>query len=162
MADNIPTTKPCAAEPLNLIVAEDKLAFRKALDLYVKALRADWLVFEKRHTLNSPEGRDRLENAPLAWSFCIEALRRVRDMESAHFALREAAMELFETNPAFDPDVSSMTQSGFAIRAIKSAHKDLTPDVQEMLMEAEALTAAFAGSLALSSFRSILQDPAPT
>lgn len=159
MADTTPTTPPHAAASLNSILADDKLDFRKALDLYFDAQRADWLVFEKRHRLETPEGRARKKNARLAWSLCIEALRMVRDTEAAHFALREAALELFETNPAFDPDVSSLTTSGLAIRAIKTGHKDLPNDIREMLREAEALTGAFAGNIALMSFRAILQHP---
>ena len=159
MASTTPNMTPHATASLNSILADDRLAFRKALDSYFKAQRADWLVFEKRHNLETPEGRARKENAPLAWSLCIEALRMVRDMENAHFALREAALELFDTNPAFDPDVSSLTKSGLAIRAIKTGHKDLPTDIHEMLVEAEALTGAFAGSVALMSFRAILQHP---
>lgn len=159
MAETTPNTPPHAAASLNSIIADYKLAFRKALDLYFDAQRADWLVFEKRHNLETTEARARKKNARLAWSLCIEALRMVRDMETAHFALREAALELFETNPAFDPDVSSLTKSGLAIRAVKDGHKDLPRDIQKMLMEAEALTGAFAGNIAFMSFRAILQHP---
>ena len=48
MAAKTSTTRIDATEPLNRLIRLDRLEFRKLLDLYYKALRADWVYHENR------------------------------------------------------------------------------------------------------------------
>ncbi len=59
MAAKTFTIRTSAAEPLNRLIRLDRLEFRKLLDLYFSALRADWLYHEIRQKSGPEATSDR-------------------------------------------------------------------------------------------------------
>ena len=149
MADTPNTTTAEGVEGLTQILAIDKLAFRNVLDLFFAALRADWIVFERRADPDSAEGRDLGHQAASVWAATIDALWHLHDMGTAHPALRMASAELLKIEPERVPDRRAVTSCGTALLKLTRATKGGDAGISDMLREAFALTEAYAGNLAL-------------
>ena len=68
MAAKTSITRIHAAEPLNRLIRLDRLEFRKLLDLYYKALRADWVYHETRQKFGTKAAADKGHTAASAWT----------------------------------------------------------------------------------------------
>ncbi len=144
-----PNTTPSACTTaLNPLLAADRIVFRKSLDHLQDALKADWQVFLRRKELDTPEALEFGHQAAEAWAACLEALRDVRDMYTAHADLRAAAVELIQTTPGFYPHTSELGDCQLALRPLAERHKLDDIGLHDLLHEAYLLTGAHKGNIA--------------
>lgn len=151
MADKLTTTPAGGTEHLNPLLAEDKLAFRAALDHLQKALRADWIVFQHRNDLDSPEGMERGHTAASAWDAFLTALQTLNDMTDIDDELRAAAHELAKIAPAQMPDTFELAEVAFALLKLSKKNKIARPVIYELLFEAHALTEVYRAHIEFTS-----------
>ncbi len=149
MATDKTTTATPVAEPLIALLAEDRLAFRNALDAIFGALRADWLMHEARKILDTDAGQNRIHDSATAWCECMNALSAVLDIYGANDDLKMAAQAFLEvTNECF-PDTTHLLECGSTILELHRKNKQSNPGHAELLYEAYALTEAYRGNLDL-------------
>ena len=134
------TTPTSATTAMRPLLAQDQLVFRKALDHLEEALKADWQVFLRRDRLNTPDALEFGHEAAQAWSMCLEALRDVRDMETAHADLREAASELIQTTPGFHPHALEVIKCRGQLTQLWQRNQNHDPGLHDLLFEAFALS----------------------
>jgi len=151
MADTPNTTPAAGLKPQDSILGDDRLAFRRALDFFFEALRADWDVHTERADLDTAEGQELGHAAASAWSSCIEALREVIGMTGVHPDLKHASDALLSTAPGNFPDEFDLLQSGSDILKLQKANSRCNPGLAALLFEAYALMEAYRGNLALMS-----------
>lgn len=142
MTDTSNTTQPLATKPLIPNIADDRLAFRSALDHLTAALTADWQVFIRSNFRDKRKTKTFEHDAADHWTQCLDALRTVRDSEMAHFELRLAALELIETTPGSYPHVRELSKCGLALREIRDRHKDGERGLYVLLNEAYMINEA--------------------
>ena len=149
MADTPNTMSTVGTEPLIALLAEDRLAFRNALDLIFKALRADWLMHEARKILDTDAGQNRIHDSATAWCECMNALSAVLDIDGANYDLKMAAQAVLNvTNECF-PDTTHLLECGSTILELHRKNKQSNPGHATLLIEAYALTEAYCGNLDL-------------
>ncbi|MGH1447021.1 MAG: hypothetical protein ACRBBO_13365 [Cognatishimia sp.] len=143
------TTPSACATALNPLLAADRIVFRKSLDHLQDALKADWQVYLRRNVLDSPEALELGHQAAEAWAACLDALREVRDMDTAHADLRAAAVELIQTTPGFYPHASELSACKHALRPLAERHKHEDIGLHDLVNEAYLLTWAHGDNIAL-------------
>lgn len=151
MADT-PFSTQSAAAPINFMTAPDQLAFRKALDLFFEALRADWIVHKERADLSTPAGQKLGHAAATAWTSCVDALNFVRDFPGADVSLQNAANHLLQTAPGHFPDEFDLMDQVMAVSELAKQQK-ARPGLEKLLTEAVHLLEVYQGNLALMSLR---------
>lgn len=133
------TTPSLRATDVNPLLAPDRIVFRSAVDHLADALTADWQVFLRRDLLETPEALEFGHQAAQAWSLCLEALRRTRDMEAVHPDLRAAAVEIIRTTPGFYPHATELIKCVSALRPLHEQHKSQDLGLHDLLFQAYAL-----------------------
>lgn len=151
MADKLTTTPEGATEHLNPILTEDRLAFRAALDHLENALRADWIVFQHRSDLESPEGMERGHAAASAWDAFLTALQTFNDVAESDDDLSAAARLLSKIAPLQMPDTFDLAEVSFALLQLSKKNKIARPMMSELLFEACALAEACKGNIEFAS-----------
>lgn len=136
MTDTPSITPSSTAKQLNPIISDDRLAFRSAVDHLKTALTADWQVILRLNQRHTPDAKKFGQDAAEAWALCLEALREVRDMENAHFDLRQAALELIETTPVFDPYLHEIYKCDVALQELCESHKVKDIGLYDLLLNA--------------------------
>lgn len=122
MTTSSTTTSASAATVLNPLLAPDRINFRSALDHLQDALTADWQFFLRRKMPDTPEKLEFGHKAAQAWSMCLEALREVRNMDTAHADLHAAAVELIQTTPGFYPQASEVRRLQPQLNRLSNLH----------------------------------------
>jgi hypothetical protein len=151
MAAKPPTTPARATEPLNRLIRLDRLEFRKLLDLYFEALRADWVYHETRQKVGAKAATDQGHAAASAWSACTMSLLLLQDMRTVDPDLRAAVDILLKTCPGEMPSSGELMRCGTAMLALADKHKRSGSDVLPLLDEAFCLLEAHHGNQALIS-----------
>ncbi|SOH95687.1 hypothetical protein SAMN06273572_1169 [Monaibacterium marinum] len=149
MADTPNTMSTVGTEPLIALLAEDRLAFRNALDAIFRALRADWLMHEARKILDTDVGQNRIHDSATAWCECMNALSAVLDIDGANADLKSAAQAFLNVTNEFFPDTTHLLECGSTILELHRKNKQSNPGHAELLYEAYALTEAYRGNLDL-------------
>ncbi|MFG6611591.1 hypothetical protein [Sulfitobacter sp. 1A12057] len=151
MAAKPPTTPARATEPLNRLIRLDRLEFRKLLDLYFEALRADWVYHETRQKVGAKAATDQGHAAASAWSTCTMSLLLLQDMRTVDPDLRAAVEVLLKTCPGEMPSSGDLMRCGTEMLALANKHKRNGSDVLPLLDEAFCLLEAHHGNQALMS-----------
>tara|TARA_Y100001951_G_scaffold55250_1_gene43844 strand:+ start:91 stop:576 length:486 start_codon:yes stop_codon:yes gene_type:complete len=151
MAAKTSTTPTRAAEPLNRLLRLDRLEFRKLLDLYFEALRADWMYHETRQNLGAKAATDQGHAAASAWSACTMSLLLLQDMRTVDPDLRAAVDVLLKTCPDQMPSSGDLMRCGTEMLALADKHKRSGSDLLPLLDEAFCLLEAHHGNQALMS-----------
>jgi len=151
MAAKTSITPTRAAEPLNRLIRLDRLEFRKLLDLYFEALRADWMYHETRQMLGAKAATDQGHAAASAWSACTMSLLLLQDMRTVDPDLRAAVDILLKTWPGEMPSSGELMRCGTEMLALANKHKRSGSDVLPLLDEAFCLLEAHHGNQALMS-----------
>tara|TARA_R110002072_G_scaffold219231_3_gene376840 strand:+ start:217 stop:687 length:471 start_codon:yes stop_codon:yes gene_type:complete len=151
MAAKTSTTPTRAAEPLNRLIRLDRLEFRKLLDLYFEALRADWVYHETLQKLGGKAAADQGHAAASAWSACTMSLRLLQDMRTVDPDLRVAVEVLLKTCPDQMPSSGGLMRCGTEMLALADKHKRSTSDLLPLLDDAFCLIESYHGTQALMS-----------
>lgn len=151
MAAKTSITPTRAAEPLNRLIRLDRLEFRKLLDLYFEALRADWMYHETRQKLGAKAATDQGHAAASAWSACTMSLLLLQDMRTVDPDLRAAVDVLLKTCPDQMPSSGDLMRCGTEMLAFADKHKRSGSDLLPLLDEAFCLLEAHHGNQALMS-----------
>ncbi|UOA20452.1 hypothetical protein DSM14862_03289 (plasmid) [Sulfitobacter indolifex] len=151
MAAKTSTTRTRATEPLNRLIRLDRLEFRKLLDLYFEALRADWLHHDTRQMFGTEAAADKGHTAASAWSACTVSLLALHDMRTVDLDLRAAVEVLLKTCPDQMPSSGGLMRCGTEMLALANKHKRSGSDVLPLLDEAFCLIEAYHGNQALMS-----------
>lgn len=151
MADKLTTTPAGGTEHLNPLLAKDQLAFRAVLDHLHDALRADWIVFQHRNDIYSPEGMERGHAAASAWDAFVTALQTLNELSDIDDDLSAAARSLSKIAPAQMPDTYDLSEVSFALHNLSKKNKIARPVIYELLFEAHALTEAYKGNIEFTS-----------
>ena len=151
MAAKPSTTLSRATEPLNRLIRLDRLEFRKLLDLYFEALRADWVYHETRQKVGAKAATDQGHAAASAWSACTMSLLLLQDMRTVDPDLRAAVEVLLKTCPGEMPSSGDLMRCGTEMLALANKHKRSGSDVLPLLDEAFCLLEAHHGNQALMS-----------
>ncbi|UWR39612.1 hypothetical protein [Sulfitobacter sp. W074] len=151
MAAKTSTTPTRAAEPLNRLIRLDRLEFRKLLDLYFKALRADWVYHETRQMFGTKAAADQGHAAASAWSACTMSLLLLQDMRTVDPDLRAAVDVLLKTCPDQMPSSGDLMRCGTEMLALADKYKRSGSDLLPLLDEAFCLLEAHHGNQALMS-----------
>lgn len=136
MTDTSSITHSSTAKQLNPIISDDRLAFRSAVDHLKTALIADWQVIQRLNLRHTPDAKKLSHDAAEAWALCLDGLRKVRDLESAHFDLSQAALELIETTPVFDPYLRELSRCNLALQELCERHKGKDSALYNLLFDA--------------------------
>ena len=151
MAAKPSTTPARTTEPLNRLIRLDRLEFRKLLDLYFEALRADWVYHETRQKVGAKAATDQGHAAASAWSACTMSLLLLQDMRTVDPDLRAAVEVLLKTCPGEMPSSGDLMRCGTEMLALANKHKRSVSDVLPLLDEAFCLLEAHHGNQALMS-----------
>jgi len=151
MAAKTSTTPTRAAEPLNRLIRLDRLEFRKLLDLYFEALRADWVYHETLQKLGAKAATDKGHTAASAWSACTVSLLVLRDMRTVDPDLRAAVEVMLKTCPGEMPSSGDLMRCGTEMLAPADKHKRSTSDLLPLLDDAFCLIESYHGTQALMS-----------
>lgn len=151
MAAKTSTTPTRATEPLNRLIRLDRLEFRKLLDLYFDALRADWVYHETRQKVGAKAATDQGHAAASAWSACTMSLLLLQDMRTVDPDLRAAVDILLKTCLGEMPSSGELMRCGTEMLALANKHKRSGSDVLPLLDEAFCLLEAHHGNQALMS-----------
>ena len=151
MAAKTSTTPTRAAEPLNRLIRLDRLEFRKLLDLYFGALRADWVYHETRQKVGAKAATDQGHAAASSWSACTMSLLLLQDMRTVDPDLRTAVDILHKTCPDQMPSSGDLMRCGSEMLTLANKHKRSGSDVLPLLDEAFCLLEAHHGNQALMS-----------
>lgn len=151
MAAKTSTTRNSATEPLNRLIRLDRLEFRKLLDLYFEALRADWIYHETRQMFGMEAAADKGHAAASAWSACNVSLLVLRDMRTVDPDLRAAVEVLLKTCPGEMPSSGDLMRCGTEMLALANKHKRSTSDLLPLLDDAFCLIGSYHGTQALMS-----------
>tara|TARA_R110002072_G_scaffold4719_3_gene33059 strand:- start:1663 stop:2148 length:486 start_codon:yes stop_codon:yes gene_type:complete len=151
MAAKTSTTPTRATEPLNRLIRLDRLEFRKLLDLYFEALRADWVYHETRQKVGAKAATDQGHAAASAWSACTMSLLLLQDMRTVDPDLRAAVDILLKTCLGEMPSSGGLMRCGTEMLALANKHKRSGSDVLPLLDEAFCLLEAHHGNQALMS-----------
>lgn len=151
MAAKTSTTRNSATEPLNRLIRLDRLEFRKLLDRYFEALRADWLHHDTRQMFGTEAAADKGHTAASAWSACTVSLLVMRDMRTVDPDLREAVEVLLKTCPGEMPSSGDLMRCGTEMLALADKHKRGTSDLLPLLDDAFCLIESYHGTQALMS-----------
>ncbi|EDQ02976.1 hypothetical protein DSM14862_03832 (plasmid) [Sulfitobacter indolifex] len=151
MAAKTSTTRTRATEPLNRLIRLDRLEFRKALDLYFEALRADWIYHETRQKFGTEAAADKGHTAASAWSACTVSLLVLRDMRTVDRDLRAAVEVLLKTRPGEMPSSGDLMRCGTEMLVLANKYKRSSSDLSPLLDEAFCLIEAYHGNQALMS-----------
>ncbi|MDF3362877.1 hypothetical protein HLM50_17670 [Sulfitobacter sp. Ks41] len=151
MAAKPSTTLSRATEPLNSLIRLDRLEFRKLLDLYFEALRADWVYHETRQKVGAKAATDQGHAAASAWSACTMSLLLLQDMRTVDPDLRAAVEVLLKTCPGEMPSSGDLMRCGTEMLALANKHKRSGSDVLPLLDETFCLLEAHHGNQALMS-----------
>ena len=151
MAAKTSTTPTRATEPLNRLIRLDRLEFRKLLDLYFEALRADWVYHETRQKVGAKAATDQGHAAASAWSACTMSLLLLQDMRTVDPDLRAAVDVLLKTCPDQMPSSGDLMRCGTEMLALADKHKRSGSDLLPLLDEAFCLLEAHHGNQALMS-----------
>jgi len=151
MAAKTSITRIGATVPLNRLIQLDRLEFRKLLDLYFKALRADWIYHETRQKAGTKAAADKGHTAASAWSACTVSLLVLRDMRTVHRDLRAAVEVLLKTCPGEMPSSGDLMRCGTEMLALADKHKRSTSDLLPLLDDAFCLIESYHGTQALMS-----------
>ena len=151
MAAKTSTTPTRATEPLNRLIRLDRLEFRKLLDLYFEALRADWVYHETRQKVGAKAATDQGHAAASSWSACTMSLLLLQDMRTVDPDLRAAVDILLKICPDQMPSSGDLMRCGSEMLALANKHKRSGSDVLPLLDEAFCLLEAHHGNQALMS-----------
>ena len=151
MAAKTSTTRTRATEPLNRLIRLDRLEFRKLLDLYFEALRADWIHHVTRQKFGTKAATDKGHTAASAWSACTASLLVLRDMRTVDPDLRAAVEVLLKTCPSEMPSSGDLMRSGTEMLVLANKYKRSSSDLSPLLDEAFCLLEAYYGNQALIS-----------
>ena len=149
MADTPNTMSTVGTEQLIAPLTADSFAFRNALNLLFKALRADWLMHEARNTFDTDAGQNRIHESATAWCECIDALSAVPEIDATNGDLKMAAQAFLEVINECFPDTTHLLDCGSTILGLYRKNKQSNPGNAELLYEAYALTEAYCGNLDL-------------
>ncbi|MFG6581403.1 hypothetical protein ACGYK1_18620 [Sulfitobacter sp. 1A13191] len=151
MAAKTSTTPTHTTEPHNRLIRLDRLEFRKLLDLYFEALRADWVYHETRQKVGTKAATDQGHAPASAWSACTMSLLLLQDMRTVDPDLRAAVEVLLKTCPGEMPSSGDLMRCGTDMLALANKHKRSGSDVLPLLDEAFCLLEAHHGNQALMS-----------
>lgn len=140
-----------ATVPLNRLIRLDRLEFRKLLDLYYKALRADWVYHETRQKFGTKAAADKGHTAASAWSACTASLLVLQDMRTVAPDLRAAVEVLLKTCPGEMPSSGDLMRCGTEMLVLANKYKRSSSDLSPLLDEAFCLIEAYHGNQALIS-----------
>lgn len=142
-----------ATEPLNRLIRLDRLAFRKLLDLYYNALRADWVYHEARKKPGTKAAAEQGNAAASAWSDCTASLLILRDMRTVDPNLRAAVEVMLKTCPDEIPSCGVLMRCGTQMLMLANKYKRSSSDLLPLLDEAFCLLEASHGTHALMSLQ---------
>ncbi|KKL95362.1 hypothetical protein LCGC14_1855360 [marine sediment metagenome] len=151
MAAKTSITRINAAEPLNRLIRLDRLEFRKLLDLYFQALRADWIYHETRQKSGTKAAADKGHTAASAWNACTVSLLVLRDMRTVDPDLRAAVEVLLKTCPGEMPSSGDLMRCGTEMLVLANKYKRSSSDLMPLLDEAFCLIESYHGTQALMS-----------
>lgn len=151
MAAKTSTTRTRATEPLNRLIRLDRLEFRKLLDLYFEALRADWIHHVTRQKFGTDAAADKGHTAASAWSACTVSLLALHDMRTVDPDLRAAVEVMLKTCPGEMPSSGDLMRCGTEMLALAAKHKRGTSDLLPLLDDAFCLIESYHGTQALMS-----------
>lgn len=151
MAAQTPTIRHAAPEPINHMTRLDRLEFRKLLDLYFAALRADWVYHETRQKRGTRAAADLGHAAASAWSACTVSLLVLRDMRTVDPDLRAAVEILLKTCPGELPSSCDLMRCSTEMLALANKQKGSRSGLLALLDEAFCLLEAHYANHALIS-----------
>lgn len=151
MAAQTPTIRHAAPEPINHMTRLDRLEFRKLLDLYFAALRADWVFHATRQKRGTQAAADLGHAAASAWSACTVSLLVLRDMRTVDPDLRAAVEILLKTCPGELPSNFDLMRCSTEMLALANKQKGSRSGLLSLLDEAFCLLEAHYGNHALIS-----------
>jgi hypothetical protein len=151
MAAKTSTTRTRATEPLNRLIRLDRLEFRKLLDLYFEALRADWIYHETRQMFGTEAAADKGHTAASAWSACTVSLLALHDMRTVDLNLRAAVEVLLKTCPGEMPDCGDLMRCGTEMLVLANKYKRSSSDLSPLLDDAFCLIESYHGTQVLMS-----------
>ncbi len=159
MANTHSTTANTKTEPGNALLDASSLGFRKALDLYFVALKADWRYWAGRSKASPATLSDRAQAAAAAWAICTGALQQTRDLPGAHPDLRSAAGYLLRGAPQEAPTERSLGQLGAQVLKLARDHRATPSGLQALLEEAGTLLFVHSANLAVTSLQTRVANP---